>query len=158
MNFHDISPTISERQDPKLKFVAPMPEQIGTTTVHFPEARLKFAITKVGRTAPILMTFWSHHGKCILVVSVCSGMGATNSISRGPTNFRSWTKVNAWQMGNLSMYNFTWFYKCFQISFFFNYLNELLYYSTLLRLVCHSGNLSSHHTNDSVDGLHSQLS
>ncbi len=38
-----------------LNFVAPIPEQVGTTTMHFSDVRrhiLKFARMKVGRTRP----------------------------------------------------------------------------------------------------------
>ncbi len=49
-----------------LNFVAPIPEQIETTAMHFPELSLKG----------------------IVVVFNCSGMGATNLNSWGPTNLR----------------------------------------------------------------------
>ncbi len=35
---------------------------------------------------------------------------------------------------------------------------DVMNQSSVLRLVCHSGNLSSHHIDDSVDCWHSQLS
>ena len=54
-----------------LRFVAPIPEQIGTPTMHFLELS------------------GGQLGKCMVVVAVCSGMGATNCISRAPTDFRS---------------------------------------------------------------------
>ncbi len=53
-----------------LNFVAPITEQTGTTTVHFPEV-------SAGQEA------------YIVVVISCSGMGATNLNSKGPANFRS---------------------------------------------------------------------
>ena len=51
----------------KLSFVAPIPEQIGTSTMHF---------SKVSEQSMV----W---------VLICSGMGATNSKSSGRTKFRS---------------------------------------------------------------------
>ncbi len=47
-----------------LRFVAPMPEQVGTPTMHFPDVR-----------------------KCIVVVAICSGMGAANFIFMASTDF-----------------------------------------------------------------------
>ncbi len=49
-----------------MKFVAPMPEQMNTPTMHFSETLLK----------------------CIVMVQICSGMGATNFIFKAPTYFR----------------------------------------------------------------------
>ncbi len=47
-----------------LRFVAPMPEQIGAITMHF---------SKVSE-------------KCIVGVLICFGMGATNFIFKAPTD------------------------------------------------------------------------
>ncbi len=60
-----------------MKFVAPMPEQNGTSKMHFPEV--------LGGTYGPPETL----EKCIVGVPVCSGMGATNSIFKAPTDFRS---------------------------------------------------------------------
>ncbi len=116
-----------------LRFVAPMPEQIGTTAMHFLEVSggtyKKFSSPKLGKLGQIdcfqyhmlsqwgknnpklmffsipctknreklTLNFWAENfqhsspgtlRKCIVVVAVCSGMGATNFISRAPTDFR----------------------------------------------------------------------
>ncbi len=60
-----------------MKFVAPMPEQIGTLTMHFPK------VSGGAYGPPEILE------KCIVEVPFCSGMGATNPIFRAPTDFRS---------------------------------------------------------------------
>ncbi len=51
----------------KMKFVAPMPEQSNTPTMHFSEVSRDPCY---GSPETLL--------KCIVMVSICSGMGATN--------------------------------------------------------------------------------
>ena len=60
----------------KLTFIAPMPEQIGTPTMRSPG---------VSRGICQHSTPWTLR-ECIVVAAICSGMGATNFISRAPTN------------------------------------------------------------------------
>ena len=55
------------------RFVAPMPEQVGTPTMHFPDVP--------GDTCQKTLR------KCIVVVAICSGMGATNFIFMASTDF-----------------------------------------------------------------------
>ncbi len=74
---------VYDRRAQNLKFVALMPEQMGTLTLHFPEV-------SGGTYAPLRP--WE---KCIVVVGICSGMGATNSIPMAPTDFSSWTILQA---------------------------------------------------------------
>ncbi len=52
-----------------LNIVAPISEQIGTSSMHFCEV-------------------WGGISQCIVKISICSGMGATNLNSKGPTNLR----------------------------------------------------------------------
>ncbi len=62
-----------------MKFVAPMPEQVGTPTMLFPDVPWdtcqKF----------ICINSESRH---VIVTEICSGMGATNFIFMASTDFR----------------------------------------------------------------------
>ena len=85
-----------------MTFVAPMPEQVGTLTMHFPEVLggpyQKFSSPKLGELGQIdnLFMYRQFAGKssaanrlrkCFVVVAICSGMGAMNFIFRAPTDF-----------------------------------------------------------------------
>ena len=115
-----------------LTFVEPMPEQVGTLSMHFPEVSQgtykKFSSPKLGEPGQIdvfpcrilsqwgksnpklrffnipcskkreklTLNFWTENfehsspgtlRKCIVVEAICSRMGATNFVSRAPTDF-----------------------------------------------------------------------
>ena len=66
----------------------------------------KVFITKVGRTWRFSISHvptWRNNPpgtlrKCIVVVTICSGMAATNSISRAPTDFSRQTMCACWEL------------------------------------------------------------
>ncbi len=67
----------------KLRFVAPMPEQIGTPTMHFSKGHVKIFQHQYEPLDP--------SQKNNVGVVICSGMGATNLIFKARTYFTSVT-------------------------------------------------------------------